>query len=210
MVRHLLISQFLLLAICSTAFSADSVIIVVRDVPDDFFQNAVTDGSHPFNHSENAFTVVGKFVSASFAIPTVKNITLYDANSNQIPLTIEESSIHREFDDISEIRFSFEIDGEALAAGPPRLEWGSEISADNIVIEKILIDGTNKACYKTFAWEELPAQEDCDPQMATLEVIVDDKANLYYLWYLLPMGLIFGMLVIRKIYLGKASLAAEK
>jgi hypothetical protein len=210
MVRCLLTISFLLLAVCSVALCADSVIIIIREVPDDFFQDAGQNSSGAFNHTDNTYTVIGGFTSPLFSIPAINNVAVYDANSRQIRLVIEESSIHREFDDVSEIRFAFEIDKKALAAGQPKLKWGSDVSANNVLVEKIPIDAANRERYRTFAWEELPPEENCSPQTATLEVIVDDQANLYFLWYLLPMALIFGLLVLRKLYLGKMPPATDQ
>jgi len=188
------------------------VILIVKEVPDDFFTNAVTDGSVQFKHGKDTLTVVGRFTRNTFSIPGIGNVTVYDAKSRQLQLRIESSSVYREFEDedITQIRFAFEISREALAAGPPRLEWGEDISAENIMIDRILIDGASRERYRTFAVEECASGEGYNPQVAELEVIVDPKADYYYLGYLLPMGVVFGLLALRKIYAGRKPGAPEQ
>jgi hypothetical protein len=188
------------------------VILVVKEVPDDFFENAVSDGSVKFSHGKDTLTIVGRFTKDTFAIASISNVAAYDAKSRQIPLRIASSSVYREFDDddITQIRFAFEIDKEALAEGPPRLEWGEDVSANNVLVDRILIDAGSRNRYRTFAWEESASGEGYDSQVATLEVVVDDKANLYYLWYLLPMSVVFILLALRKIYAGRKPQAADQ
>jgi hypothetical protein len=203
--HRILAAGLTLLLVCPCVFAAEGVILVVKEVPDDFFRNAVTDGSVQFKHGKDTLTVVGRFARNTFSIPGIGNVTVYDAKSRQLQLRVERSSIYREFEDedITQIRFAFEISGEALAAGPPKLEWGADVSADNIMVDRILIDGARRERYKTFTVEECASGEGYNPQVAELEVIVDPKADYYYLWYLLPMGVVFGLLALRKIYAGR-------
>ena len=208
----MLIAGLVLTILCPVALAAEGVILVVKEVPDDFFDNAVTDGSVKFAHGKDTLTVVGRFIKDTFAIASISNVTVLDAKSRQIPLQIDSSSVYREFedDDITQIRFAFEIDKGALAEGPPRLEWGEDVSASNVLVDSISIDAGSRDRYRTFAWEECASGEGYDSQVATLEVVVDDKANLYYLWYLLPMGIVFGLLALRKIYAGRKPQAADQ
>ena len=210
--HRLLIAGLILTILCPVALAAEGVILVVKEVPNDFFENAVSNGSVEFSHGKDTLTIVGRFAKDTFAISSIGNITVRDAKSNQIPLCIESSSVYREFedDDITQIRFAFEIGKEALAAGPPRLEWGENVSASNVLVDRILIDAGSRDRYRTFAWEECASGEGYNSQVATLEVVVDDKANLYYLWYLLPMGVVFGLLALRKIYAGRKPQAENR
>ncbi len=210
---HRILAAVLVLAfLCSAAGAAEGVLLVVKEVPNDFFDKAVSDGSVKFDHDRDTLTVVGRFIKDTFTVSAVENVTVYDAKSRQIPLRIERSSVYREFedDDITQIRFAFEISRDALAAGPPRLEWGDDVSAKNTIVDRILVDAGSRERYRTFAWEVQASGEGYGSQVATLEVVVDDKANLYYLWYLLPMGVVFILLALRKIYAGRKSQAADE
>jgi len=196
-----LIIPAIVLALCAPAFGGGSAVLVVRNAPDDMFTDSEAGGAE-IEHGENTYTVIGLLNPPSLSAAEVANVAIYDADSKPVRLRIEESSIYREFDDINSMRVVFEVDRSILAKGPLRVEWGGEVSAENEIVEKILVNPGERERYKTFVVEERPAAGD-DSQFAKIEVIVDDAADLYYLWYLLPMVLIFGMLAVRKYFAGK-------
>ncbi|MCX7703513.1 MAG: hypothetical protein N2234_05375 [Planctomycetota bacterium] len=205
---------FLLLAVLfclsyTATFGAESVILTIREVPDDFFDNAILDENETCE--EGTFIVIGIFNAPSFSIKSLNNITVQDANSRQIPLQIERASVYREFDEINSVRLAFKVSKEALSSGSLRLAWGDDVSATNSEVERLRINAAHKERYRTFGWEEAPKGGSGEEfSSATLEVIVDDSANLYYLWYLLPMALIFSLLLVRKVSIGNRETASEQ
>jgi hypothetical protein len=211
-VHRILAAGLVLILLCPAALAAQGVILVVKEVPNDFFDDAVSDGSVEFSHKKDTLTVVGRFAKNTFFIPAISKVTVYDAKSRQIQLRIESSSVYREFEDedITQIRFAFDIGRDALAAGPPRLEWGEDVAANNVLVDEILIDAGSRDRYRTFAWEERASGEGYNPQVAELEVIVDPKADYYYLWYLLPMAVVFVLLALRKVHAGRKPRADEQ
>jgi hypothetical protein len=177
--RRALVLCILVLCAFTAAYGSQKVILIIKEVPDDFFDHATAGVSPGVEHGADSFTVVGRFAWASFSIPTTANVAVYDASSRQIPLIIEESSIQYEFDEVVQLRFAFEIDRGSLAAGPPELVWGEDVSANNVLVDVIPIDAGDKGRYKTFGWEEAPSASAYNPQVATLEVVVEDEADIY-------------------------------
>jgi hypothetical protein len=194
-----LICLGLLLALGS-APEEKSVLIIVKNVPDDFFEGIEpVPRPHPVP-PPNTLTVIGLFSDPAFEVDSIRNVVLFDAAGRKIPLRVESASIYREFDDegINSMRIAFEIHKDAWEIGPPKMVWGPDVSAENVEVEKIIIDPARKDRYRTFAWEAI-STGDSGAQVASLEVIVDDRADVYYLWYLLPIVLIFGLLILRKV-----------
>ncbi|TET36510.1 MAG: hypothetical protein E3J72_08485 [Planctomycetota bacterium] len=212
LLKRLIYISVLTCILCAKTYASERVILIIINVPDDFFSNAPSGSTVKFIHSEGTLTVVGTFNSPDFEIESIKNITVFDAEDRQLALVIDESSIYREFEDeaINSVKFSFEIKEKSLETGPPTLVWGNDISADNSQVEQILLDAGNRDRYRTFNWEQCPADRGLNSQVATLEIVVDDSADIYYLWYLLPMALVFGLLIIRKIFMNKPPAAANR
>jgi hypothetical protein len=207
------LNVFISLALCLAPVAGaqdeepESVVLVLKQVPDDFFDAAPTGDIPSGQLSDDTFTVVGLFNAPTFAVSSVNNVAVLDAAGKQLPLRIESASLYREFEDedINMMRFAFEIGRTAFSAGPPKLVWGKKVKAQNVEVEKLLVDPAKKERYRTFTWEVIPVRAQGQSSVATLEVIVDERADIYYLWYLLPMALIFGLLFLRKIYSGPAS-----
>ena len=127
----------------------------------------------------------------------------FDPNDSPIPLIVDTSSLYSEFDDgvCNSMRIMFRIRESVVEKGGLRLVWGNEISVNNTQVDQISIYREDKDRYRTFNWEAQPEGDDGGSYAATLEVIVDDYADTYYLWYLLPMALIFTLLFVKKIAL---------
>lgn len=202
--KRIALTIVLLGVFCTLGYASESAVLVVRAAPDDFFTDAVTDDSQTHEHRDGYITVIGLINMPSFSIAQIGNVTVRDARSRQIQLVVDSLSIYREFDDINQMRVAFQISEEALAAGSPTLVWGPDITADNIEIDRILVDGTSRERYRTFSWEECAGGVNQNSQVATIEVVVDDTADLYYLWYLLPMGLIFLLLALRRLRIDRS------
>ena len=119
-------------------------------------------------------------------------------------VTVSDALQHlSEFDNgvYNSIRILFTIPESIPEKGGLRLTWGDDISANNRQVKHIAVYLEDKERYRTFTWEEQPTGDEGGSYAATLEVIVDDYAGTYYLWYLLPMALIFTLLFVKKIAL---------
>lgn len=130
-------------------------------------------------------------------------MALYDGANNPIPVIAEKSSYYSEFDndEINSLRISFIISEDLLDKGSPRLVWGDDINSENKEADKIHIYKAGKGIYKTFGLEERTEGDGGGDYFSTVDVIVDDYADTYYIWYLLPMALIFGLLFFKKAFL---------
>jgi hypothetical protein len=201
------VSAIILICLCLICAEAradnTSVMLVIRPVTDDFFDNAQNGQDQELKGYDDELIVIGTINAPDFAVQDINNVTLFDATGSPIPLTIEKSSLYSEFDDgfYNLMRISFRIRESILAQGALRLTWGSDISANNRQIDHIQVYLGEKERYRTFSWEAQPTGDDGGSYAATLEVIVDDYADTYYLWYLLPMALIFALLFVKKIAL---------
>jgi hypothetical protein len=193
----------LIICICvftACAFAEEaSVALTIKPVPDDFFDKAL-DGKCPeLEGKEDSVFIVGLFNPPTFSIKDLKNVALVAVDGAQLPLIVEKSSLYSEFEGagINSLRFAFVISQSALSKGAPTLKWGGDVSATNNEVDKIVIYNGDKDRYRTFSWEERPKGGD-GSYTATIEVIVDDYADIYYVWYLLPMAVIFALLFVKK------------
>jgi hypothetical protein len=187
-----------LFAACAIADEA-SVLLTIKPVYDDFF-NKASDGHCPdLNGMDDALFIVGTFNPPTFSVKSTDNMALSAADGTPISMIIDKSSLYSEFEGagINSMRFAFVISEKVLAKGAPTLKWGSDIAANNSEVEEIIIFNGDKQRYRTFSWEERLKNSE-GPYVATIEVIVDDYADTYYLWYLMPMALIFGLLFFKK------------
>ncbi len=137
----------------------------------------------------------GRFDDGAFAIDTIDQITVVAPGGRQVPLAIDNTSIYREFGQIVSLRFYFSVPLSALASagGNYALKWGPDVAAQNKLVAGLALDPARPTAYRTFSW--FRGQE---VSVATIKVIADSRADYYSLWYLLPMGLIFVLLTIRK------------
>ena len=189
---------------CIHVFASErSLLLSIRPVADDFFNNAL-EGSNPeLTDADKMVIVVGIINSPSFSVKNINNIALYDGTNHPIRLIADKSSFYSEFDDddINSLRIAFIVNEALLDQGSPRLVWGDAIHSENKEVEKIHIYKAEKGIYRTFSLEERPEGYDSRDYFATVDVIVDDYADTYYIWYLLPMALIFSLLFFKKAFL---------
>jgi len=185
-----------------TVSGEKSVLICTKPMMEGFFKNIKDGNNLELEGKDNPIVVVGRLTDPSFSIKDISNIILYDGAGEVIPLTVDQSSIYSEFGDkINSVFISFTITGKTLDKGTPRLVWGDDIKAEsNKLVPEIYIYRGDKDKYMMFEWVQEPKLEDKNVYTATVEVVVDEHADVYYLWYLLPIVLIFGLLLIRKFF----------
>jgi hypothetical protein len=96
------------------------------------------------------------------------------------------------------MRIAFLIPEADLEKGALRISWGDSVTSNNRLVDRIDLYQQSKDQYRTFVCEEQPRGNDAANYSSSVVVIVDDKADIYYLWYLLPIVLIFILLFVRK------------
>ena len=174
---------------------AGSVALALVEASDALFPGGPANAVPP----EGQVLVCGRFDDPGFAIEEINQITVVAPDGRRAPLTIEGSSLFREFGRIVALRFSFLVSAaEAEGAKPFTLRWGPEVRAENALADCIVPDAARRTHYREFRPRpsgEAPA----GANIGTIEVIADSSAGYHFLWYLLPMALIFALLTIRKI-----------
>lgn len=143
---------------------------------------------------------IGNFNEQSFSIPSLNNITVKNSSGSQIPLKIEESSLIEEFGSTVSLWLSFDVPAVELSQDKPlTIEWGTDVSALNSRVKSMKADIAASDSYRTFTWRK----KNDKSSFATIEVIADSSANYYFLWYLLPIAVIFIAMTVRKAACGK-------
>ena len=178
----------------SNSFAEDSVLLSFVPARDKIFEASVTPNLVP---PAGTVIVIGRYDVGGFEIDSTANIEVIAPDGSQIPLTVEKSSIYIEFGVIVSIKFCFPIPVASLqkATDVYTLRWGSDVNASNIEIDTIFPDPENHDSYREFRIGQANSGE---ASVATIEVIAESGADYYFLWYLLPMALLFGILTIRK------------
>lgn len=139
--------------------------------------------------------VVGRLSMPDLSVADADHVRLQDAEGRVIPLIVESNTLYREFGEIIGMRVAFEFDPRALSGGLPLLSYGPESAATNRLVPEIAVPPDAAGRIRSFT---VSAGGTDQPRFATIEIIADSQADTYYLWYLLPMVVIFALLIIRK------------
>ena len=191
----------LLLGLSTGLQAAQRVELAVTTVPEEFARQTAADTGTVAGVQAISFLVVGTIRWPSFAVPGVTNLQVTDARGQPLPLIVDRSSLFFEFGELRSVRVAFELPVAALAAGLPRLAWGPDVNASNRVVARLSLAARDRPRLRTFtAQADTPAGRS-EPQFAAVEVIADSQADRYYLWYLLPVAVLFGLLAARKVLL---------
>lgn len=184
-----LLASFL---ISSGLCAADSLTLVPLEMNDKLLTLlAGKDEPVPVGH----LRFVGSFNEQSFSIPSLSNITVKNTSGSQIPLKIEESSLIEEFGSTVSLWLSFDVPADGFSQDKPlSIEWGKDVSALNSKVKSMKVDIAASSSYRTFTWRK----KNDKSSFATIEVIADSSADYYFLWYLLPIAVIFTTLAARK------------
>jgi len=151
---------------------------------------------------EDQVLVFGRFDDARFRVANTGQITVIAPDGRQVPLTIEKTSVFFEFDRVVSLRFFFAADRKDIEAGAGSFEirWGPDVKTGNRQVERIALDPGRRDDCREFRWfRPKKTADDPDSQVTTVTVIADSYADYYFMWYLVPMALIFVLLTIRKI-----------
>ncbi len=182
------------LALLGTSAAAEQAALQL--VPADESQLSATGAAAPA--AAGTVLVFGRFDDPAFSIADPTQITVVDAKGEQLPLLIEENSLFRDLGRIVSMRFVFALPESELGAEGLQLKWGPEVRAVNVVGEGIALAPVAHERLRQFRWSRAASGAE-PPSVATIEVIADSHADYYFLWYLLPISVIFTLLTIRKI-----------
>ncbi len=126
----------------------------------------------------------------------LNKLTITAPDGRELPLFVEPLFV--EFGKIADARMAFVLDAvEATdGRGPFTLKWGPEAAGHNTQVERIPADPARRELYRTLRPRAGAVPPDAN--IASLEVIADSSAEYHFLWYLLPMSLVFALLLVRK------------
>ena len=178
-----------------------SDLVIIKPMDMAFLTAGMDGGSDPkLDGLDGSVVVIGRLDMPYFAIEDAGQVALYDADGKPIPLWIETSSLYSEFDDgtINMMQIAFTMPEARIESGPLRLSWGDSVASENRMMDRIPLYTQSKDRYRTFVCEAQPRGNDAGNFSSSVVVIVDDKADIYFLWYLLPMVLVFVLLFVRK------------
>lgn len=177
-----------------------SDLLIVRPISDDFLTDVLVGPDPRLSGADDGIIVAGLLDMPYFSVQETSQVALFDADGNPVPLWVDASSIYSEFDDgtINLIRIAFLIPEANLEKGALRISWGGGVTSKNQIVDHIDLYQQSMDQYRTFVCEEQPRGNDAANFSSSVMVIVDDKADIYFLWYLLPIVLIFILLFVRK------------
>lgn len=203
----------LLLALLSVTFAAQA--FAVESAKLDLFSA----GDHLFESGEKPTAVpnepgqvlvVGRCEGPGFAIDEVSQVELISPGGRRLALHVEEARIYR--DPVADnkivslsVYFLAAKSDLTPAAGNFELRWGPGVKAPNKKVAAIVLDPAKRDSYREFRRRKPPPGADGDGQSSALWVIADSKADYYFLWYLMPMALIFVLLTVRKLRGGSSA-----
>lgn len=192
---------FILLVTVTSSYAEDGhVLLVPADASPDQIP-ALSEGTdNRLNGSESTVLVTGLLTMPDLSITDPDSLVVTGEDGKAIPLILDKSSFYSEFDDseINSLRVAFIYDPEKMECDTFQLAWGKGVSGNNKVVDELVFYRDSIGRYKVFSWEEPPVEESSATYNATVDVIVDDKADTYYLWYLTPLAIIFGLLILRR------------
>jgi hypothetical protein len=143
--------------------------------------------------------VCGRFDPPGFYVDDVNQLTVFGPDGRPLPLTVDASSLFVEFDQIVSLRVCFALPEAVADAADLELRWGPDVRAENLQVPALALDAAQPQLYRGFRIRRQAGAGTGDTQVASIEVIADSSAEYHFLWYLLPMGVIFVLLTIRKI-----------
>jgi hypothetical protein len=200
---------FLLLASGSIRAS-ETVTLQVQEAGEELFLGLGNDGE-PLKPEAGKCACLGRF--DRFSVKDVNQITVLGADGKQLSLVIDKSSIFVEFGEkIVALRFYVLLPKDQARAGESTLElkWGADVKAVNIQVESFVLSSALRSGYRSLREAPSSSGGGGGPgSTATILVIADSSADYHFLWYLLPIGVIFALLTVRKFLLTSAPAGHE-
>lgn len=183
---------FLAALIPAAPVAAQSVQIEVLPAGEELFAAAPEGGAPVPAPEAGRCLVVGRY--SGFSAGNLGQITVLAPDGRQLPLVVETPSVFVEFGStVAAMRFGFLAGVEEADSGRPfTLQWGPEVKAANSSVERIVADPARRGLYRTF--RPLAAAG----RGIAIPVIADRSARYHFVWYLVPMGLVFLVLTLRK------------
>lgn len=181
----------LLALTAAPARAAESVEMEIAPAGDELFGDLPPD-AQPTLPPPGQCLVIGRY--SQFTINELSQVTVVAPDGRQVPLTVESASVFREFGHIAALRFCFSISRAEANPGNGgfTLRWGPGVRAANREVPELAPDPARRGDYRSLRLKAAG-------RFATLGVFADSTADYYFLWYLLPMALVFALLILGKV-----------
>lgn len=183
----------------ATLRAATSVELVLTTPADQWFEEKTSAGVAPIVTEAGQVAVIGLVDYTGFAAKDISRVTVLAPDGQKLKLIIEQESITWDFDEIVAFRCYFIVKTSSLG-DRFQLAWGPEITAENKTVPQLLLDPSNRQNYRQFIRKKTAAQTGAETSVASIEIIADSTAEYHFLWYLLPIAVIFALLTMRKIH----------
>lgn len=183
----------------ATLCAAGSAELVLTAPADRLFEEKTSAGVAPIVTGTEQIAVIGLVDYADFAARNISHVTVLAPDGQKRQLFIEQESITWDFDEIVAFRCYFIVKTSSLG-DRFQLAWGPEITAENKTVPPLILDPSRRQNYRQFIRKKTAAQTGAETSVASIEIIADSTAEYHFLWYLLPMAVIFALLTIRKIH----------
>lgn len=170
----------------------------IEPVDEVFFDSMA--GASPVLPDQGMLLVAGSMDHPGFYVESLNNVSVESSDGTRVPLMVDMSSLLREFDGVVAGLFAFSVPENH--ADEYKIVWGSAVeAADNILLDEFKLDPERAGLYRQFRWTETLASGAEDTPFSTIVVIADSTAEYHFLWYLLPIGLVFILLTFRRFFL---------
>ncbi|HOX05435.1 MAG TPA: hypothetical protein PK280_03455 [Planctomycetota bacterium] len=135
------------------------------------------------------------FRYSRLSVADLGQLALIGPDGKALPLLVEP--LFEEFGRIADARMVFSLpEAEAAAGrGPFTLKWGPDTKGASSRTERIAADPAHRELYRSLR----PRAGAAAGNVASIEVIADSTAEYHFLWYLLPMSMVFALLLARKL-----------
>ncbi len=145
--------------------------------------------------------VVGRFSLPDFSVADPNRIALQKTTGEPLEWIVETDTLFREFDEIVAFGLAFRLPASEAEAGTTiYLRWSDAPISEPRPVDRITIGDSASSHLLGFTVAQPPDDaNDTFRPVASIRVIADSTVDYSFLGYLLPMGILFTLLTLRKI-----------
>ena len=191
------------LALAGWAAAAESVTLQLLPAEPALFESA--DRGAAIEPGPGDIVILGRFNDPRFSAGSITNLSLATASGEAIPLLVDGASVLKEFGRIISLRLGAVIPARLRADGKDPalvLAWGPDVSGQNRVADGFRLAPERDGQVRGFVWNDARAGPGAGGEPVTgltVTLTAERGAELHKYWYLIPLGLVFVLLSIRKI-----------
>lgn len=148
--------------------------------------------------SDDQIIAVGELSLGKDGIGGISRVAMRFPDGSIHPLRIEKPTIIYEFGQLVFCRFAVNIPITLIAQSGFALEYGEDVSCDNVLVENIHLDPAESSRYREISLGP-PARTNADTESQELSLrVMADRQGRRKVWlYLLPIALVLVATVLR-------------